>query len=270
MDSLRVGSLGCRAVHGGRRESPATNARLTRWTARASCSGRRLHGRERLEVHHIGRAPDMDLVRAPGVVELKVPGKAGSAAAPKTPAARSSNWRRQSVTWLGCMSCLCALSAIVLSSPKASMATVALNAGEWFRRGRLPILCALENTGSILAYRSNYSTRHRAQISGTTSVGMGVAWSLSDLRSAFQLPVLPVTPFTPPAHSVCSKALHSVSRANRSKGRDAKPPAYSTTEWCHGSGVASAATMVAGRGGTTSACCARCFRSGPRPVQPHL
>ncbi len=97
-------------------------------------------------------------------------GCAGSAAASKTVAARSSSCRRQSVTWLGCTSCLCAMSAIVLSSPKAAIATLALNAGEWFRRGRLLIFCAPQNTGSVLAHRSSSSTCRRVQFCATTSL----------------------------------------------------------------------------------------------------
>jgi hypothetical protein len=49
------------------------------------------------------------------------------------------------------------------------MATLALNAGEWFRRGRLLIFCAPENTGSILAHRSSSSTYRRVQFCATTS-----------------------------------------------------------------------------------------------------
>jgi UDP-glucose 4-epimerase len=51
------------------------------------------------------------------------------------------------------------------------MATLALNAGEWFRRGRLLIFCAPENTGSILAHRSSSSTYRRVQFCATTSQG---------------------------------------------------------------------------------------------------
>jgi len=51
------------------------------------------------------------------------------------------------------------------------MATLALNAGEWFRRGRLLIFCAPENTGSILAHRSSSSTYRRVQFCATTSTG---------------------------------------------------------------------------------------------------
>jgi hypothetical protein len=49
---------------------------------------------------------------------------------------------RHSVTWLGCTSCFCAISAIVLPSAKASNATLALNAAEWLRRGLLLMLSA--------------------------------------------------------------------------------------------------------------------------------
>src|SRR5258706_4102156 len=66
----------------------------------------------------------------------------GATAPPNTPAARSINCLRHSVTWLGCTSCLCAISAIVLPSARASIATFALNAGEWLRRGLLLIFSA--------------------------------------------------------------------------------------------------------------------------------
>src|SRR5882724_1405735 len=69
-------------------------------------------------------------------------GASGATAPPNTPAARSINCRRHSVTWLGCTSCLCAISAIVLPSARASIATLALNAAEWLRRGLLLILSA--------------------------------------------------------------------------------------------------------------------------------
>jgi hypothetical protein len=61
------------------------------------------------------------------------------------------------------------MSAIVLSSPKAAMATLALNAGEWFRRGRLLMCCSPANMGSILAHRSSLSTFSRVQFCAATS-----------------------------------------------------------------------------------------------------
>lgn len=53
----------------------------------------------------------------------------GATEAPNTPAARAISCYRHAVTWLGCMSCLCATSAIVLPSPRTSIATLALNTG---------------------------------------------------------------------------------------------------------------------------------------------
>lgn len=50
------------------------------------------------------------------------------------------------------------------------MATLALNAGEWFRRGRLLMCCSPANTGSILAHRSSLSTFSRVQFCAATSV----------------------------------------------------------------------------------------------------
>jgi hypothetical protein len=46
----------------------------------------------------------------------------------------------------------------------ASIAILALNAGEWFRRGLLLICSALVVSGSILARRSSQSTLGRVQI----------------------------------------------------------------------------------------------------------
>src|SRR3954454_5212905 len=43
----------------------------------------------------------------------------GATAPPNTPAARSINCLRHSVTWLGCTSCFCAISAMVLPSANA-------------------------------------------------------------------------------------------------------------------------------------------------------
>src|SRR5512135_310883 len=59
---------------------------------------------------------------------------------PNTLAARSSSWCFQSLIWLGCTSCNFASSASVFSPLMASTATLALNTGEWFRRGLLLIL----------------------------------------------------------------------------------------------------------------------------------
>lgn len=55
-------------------------------------------------------------------------------------------------------------------APKASIATLDLNAGEWFRRGLLPMLCAPVVSGSILAHRSRRSTLDRVQICAAGSV----------------------------------------------------------------------------------------------------
>jgi hypothetical protein len=62
------------------------------------------------------------------------------------------------------------------------MATLALNAAEWFRRGRLLIFCAPENTGSILAHRSSCSTYRRVQFCATTSVAPSTVRVLDGLR----------------------------------------------------------------------------------------
>ncbi len=62
--------------------------------------------------------------------------------APNTSATRSNNCLRHSLIWVGCRSCLCAISARVFSPRTASSATCALNAGEWFRRGLLLISCS--------------------------------------------------------------------------------------------------------------------------------
>ncbi|MFO0145606.1 MAG: hypothetical protein ACK54C_09840, partial [Betaproteobacteria bacterium] len=47
---------------------------------------------------------------------------------------------------------------------------LALNAGEWFRRGRLLMCCSPANTGSILAHRSSLSTFSRVQFCAATSL----------------------------------------------------------------------------------------------------
>ncbi len=65
------------------------------------------------------------------------------------------------------------------------MATLALNAGEWFRRGRLLIFCAPENTGSILAHRSSSSTYRRVQFCATTSASMGLSAGGSPWECAY-------------------------------------------------------------------------------------
>ncbi len=52
---------------------------------------------------------------------------------------------------------------------KASTATLALNAGEWFRRGLLLICSAPVISGSILAHRSSLSTFSRVQFCAATS-----------------------------------------------------------------------------------------------------
>ncbi len=101
---------------------------------------------------------------------------------PNTPAARSSNCRLHSVTWFGCTSCLCAISAMVLPSPKASIATLALNAAEWLRRGRLLMSCAPVIPRSILALRSNSSTLRRVQFCAATSRYAGYAFMDTERR----------------------------------------------------------------------------------------
>src|SRR5215212_6642770 len=60
--------------------------------------------------------------------------------APNTPAAPSRSWAFHWVIWFGCTSNCWANSARVLSPFTAARATLALKAGEWFRRGRLLIV----------------------------------------------------------------------------------------------------------------------------------
>src|ERR687897_2605982 len=59
---------------------------------------------------------------------------------PNTPAAPSSNCAFHWVIWFGWTSNCCASSARVLSPFTAARATLALKAGEWFRRGLLLIV----------------------------------------------------------------------------------------------------------------------------------
>src|ERR671921_664425 len=59
---------------------------------------------------------------------------------PNTPAAPSRSCAFQCLIWLGWTSNCCASSARVFSPFRAARATLALKAGEWFRRGRLLIV----------------------------------------------------------------------------------------------------------------------------------
>src|SRR5215207_8201862 len=60
--------------------------------------------------------------------------------APNTPATPSRSCAFHWVIWFGCTSNCCASSARVLSPFTAARATLALKAGEWFRRGLLLIV----------------------------------------------------------------------------------------------------------------------------------
>ena len=96
-------------------------------------------------------------------------GSAGPAPAPKAAPARSSNGRRHSVTWFGCLSCYWSISTTVLSPRTASSATLALKAAKWLRRGRLLMLSAPVTQGSIPAHRSSRSTFGCVQSCAATS-----------------------------------------------------------------------------------------------------
>src|SRR6056297_502794 len=59
---------------------------------------------------------------------------------PNTPVAPSSSWSRHCLIWFGWTSKSCASSIRVFSPLIAATATFALNAGLWFRRGRLAMV----------------------------------------------------------------------------------------------------------------------------------
>src|ERR1019366_5319709 len=79
------------------------------------------------------------------------------AADPDTPAAPSSSCAFHWVTSFGCTSNCCATSASISSPLTAASATFALNAGVWFRRGRLLMFSPVRLPSWPLAGRnSNY------------------------------------------------------------------------------------------------------------------
>src|ERR671910_558300 len=86
---------------------------------------------------------------------------------PNTPAAPSSNCAFHWVIWFGWASNCCASSARVLSPLTAARATLALKAGEWFRRGLLLIASPDRQPLWLLSGRN--STYPAVQISRASS-----------------------------------------------------------------------------------------------------
>src|SRR5829696_4359217 len=87
---------------------------------------------------------------------------------PNTPAAPSRSWAFHWVIWLGCTSNCWASSARALSPFTAARATLALKAGEWFRRGLLLIVSPVRQPFWPRSGRN--STYHAVQISRATSL----------------------------------------------------------------------------------------------------
>src|SRR5687767_6435935 len=92
---------------------------------------------------------------------------AAAFSAPNTPAAPSRSCAFHWVIWLGCTSNCCANSARVFSPLKAARATLALKAGEWFRRGLLLIASPVQQPLWLLSGRN--STYPAVQISRASS-----------------------------------------------------------------------------------------------------
>src|SRR5688500_1805103 len=92
---------------------------------------------------------------------------AAAFSAPNTPAAPSRSCAFHWVIWLGCTSNCCANSARVFSPLKAARATLALKAGEWFRRGLLLIASPVQQPLWLLSGRN--STYPAVQISRDSS-----------------------------------------------------------------------------------------------------
>src|SRR5829696_1192396 len=87
---------------------------------------------------------------------------------PNTPAAPSRSWAFHWVIWLGCTSNCWASSARVFSPFTAAKATLALKAGEWFRRGRLLIVSPVWQPAWLRSGRN--STYPAVQIFRASSV----------------------------------------------------------------------------------------------------
>src|SRR5262252_3421652 len=87
---------------------------------------------------------------------------------PKTSAAPLSSCAFQSVIWLGCTSNCSASCASVRSPFMAAMATFALKAGVWFRRGRL-FMVSPDSQAPPCPQSGRNSTYRPVQNSGTTS-----------------------------------------------------------------------------------------------------
>src|SRR5918993_2395981 len=93
---------------------------------------------------------------------------------PNTPAAPSRSWAFHWVIWLGWTSNCCASSARVLSPFTAARATLALKAGEWFRRDRLLMVSPVWQPSWLRSGRN--STYPTVQILRASSVAqMGVS-----------------------------------------------------------------------------------------------
>ena len=86
---------------------------------------------------------------------------------PNNPEAPSSSCAFQAVTWVGCTSYSCASSASVFSPLIAANATLALNAGLWFRRVRLDMSAPDPRQSSPRSGRK--STYRTVQICPATS-----------------------------------------------------------------------------------------------------
>src|ERR671913_280965 len=92
---------------------------------------------------------------------------------PNTPAAPSRSWAFHWVIWLGCTSNCWASSARVFSPFTAARATLALKAGEWFRRGLLLIVSPVRQPFWPRSGRN--STYPAVQISRASSASGGSA-----------------------------------------------------------------------------------------------
>src|SRR5215207_6444584 len=107
---------------------------------------------------------------------------AAAFSAPNTPAAPSRSCAFHWVIWLGCTSNCCANSARVFSPLKAARATLALKAGEWFRRGLLLIASPVQQPLWLLSGRN--STYPAVQISRASSDEMELSrttWLITSL-----------------------------------------------------------------------------------------